>query len=393
MNEKVTGLVYRDSLADFERWLVDRNVGSFDELTVSAAVLGKRRGAMADAALLQTLITCLRTQGVESLNVVTEKSRGIIDELDDAVSYGPGIAALAIAGRVRLMGVPVRKAVALHAAKSRVESAYVGDFGMLTKGRVVDLLCVSGADRQYLKPLFESSSPVRVKDKYDLRATVRGLAVAVNPVANKIIEDGIVNSLALLMHELFENTQDHAISDIHGRMYERHVEGVFAGWMVLDPASSELLGASQKLFGYGEAVLGSLTRNLRRPPSFHGFCFSFFDSGPGMAARYLSKSYHEMSLKEERNALYACLQSRKTSKMAHGTGEGFHEVLIELARVKGMIRIRSGRLAVFKCFDGSSTGDVWGGFGDWFGDSTDLPEVAGTLITVFVPSVGGSDEA
>ncbi|MGV0962214.1 MAG: hypothetical protein ACOYB1_20520 [Limnohabitans sp.] len=246
-----------DSLEDVERALGTIHGHRECGLAVSAKNLNKRRGSFRDAAYLQALLTWARLNPEAALNVDGGSEKSALDILDEACGYSSGIAAMSLSGSIKVRGDPVARQLALLGAKSRIEAAYQGDYDTLVHGRTIDLLSVSGASRQYLKPLFNGPSPRKVKDKFDLKSTIRGLAMRAAPSSTGL-DESTISSLATLTHELFENTQDHAISDEQGQVYRRHVELLNVGWI----ASSEVdakgdFYGNETLKAYWDAISSS----------------------------------------------------------------------------------------------------------------------------------------
>ncbi|MGE8454755.1 MAG: hypothetical protein ACN6OP_29920 [Pseudomonadales bacterium] len=351
-------------------------------LGVAATNLNKRRNALRDAAYLQALLTWARLNPEAALNIVGGSEQNSSTILDVACGYSIGIAAMSMGGSVKVQGEHVARQDALLGAKSRIEAAYQGDYDSLVRGRTIDLLSVSGAARQFLKPLFSGPSSRDVKDKFDLKITIRGLAKRAAPLSTNLDESTIL-SLATLTHELFENTQDHAIADEYGQFYRRHVELLNVGWVSSseDETEGDFFG-NETLRTYWDAIsFGQIGREKAA-----GICFNFLDSGPGMAARLLGKPLFQMTRDEEASALRQCLKMNATSKSTHATGLGLNAVLSEIAQTAGFVRIRSGRQAIFKCFPpgaDSSFQDME--FENWFDSERELPRVAGTLVSIFIP--------
>lgn len=370
-----------DSLEEFEAAMSTVHANRNADIGVFATALDKRRSALRDAAFLQLILTWARLSPSARLHVLSNAGTPEQDVLEEACGYAVGIAAIAIAGGVTLNGKPIPRAMALAPARERIEWAYQGEFDFLMKGRTVDLLCVSGAERQYLKPLFSGPSSKAVKDKYDLKATVRALASRAGSGIE--LDDGTVAALATLTHELVENMQEHAVTNAAGRAYRRHVELVTASWMVLsDEASRNDLTANRSLKRYWEG----LARIQPGGRQVAGVCFSFLDSGPGMAARLTGREYFEMPFEEEREALRECLRMHVTSKKEQGTGGGLQAMLTEVAQASGFVRVRSGRQAIFRCFaPDDAIGNVSDHFEDWYEGKSELYRAAGTLISVFIP--------
>lgn len=353
------------------------------DISIHATALDKRRGALRDAAYLQLLLTWARLSPSSSVNLLSNTHKDVAGILEEACSYSVGIAAIAVAGGVKVQGKTIPRFEALGPAKPRIDAAYEGRYDDLVKGRTVDLLTVSGADRQFLKPLFFAPIPKAVKDKFDLKVTVRSIALRASQASPEDWDESTISALSTLVHELFENTQEHATTNLDGQDYRRHVELMTASWVVLsDDETQNDLTVNQTLREYWQA-LSARQKNHRQVA---GVCFSFLDSGSGMAARLKRKQYFQMSLQEERAALNECLRMRVTSKSDKGTGGGFNDILNAVSDASGFIRIRSGRIAIFRCFPpGDEVGPVWEGFRDWFGEGKRLQRVAGTLVSVFIP--------
>lgn len=375
-------LVGIDSLEEMEDALSAVHAYRTYDLAVFASSLDKRRGALRDAAYLQMLLTWARLSPEAELHLLSNASTEIVPVLAEACGYSVGLAAIAVAGGVKVSNTQVPRPIALALGIPRIDSAFHGKYDELVKGRTIDLLCVSGADRQFLKPLFDRPLPNGVKDKFGLKITVRALAAKAALASAADLDDSTISALALLTHELFENTQDHAITQLDGTAYRRHVELLLVGWLKLsEEASKDDLMANASLRNYWEALAAK--RPEARPA---GVCFSFLDSGPGMAARLAGKEYFEMTLEEERITLRDCLRMHMTSKTEHGTGGGLRAVLDEVAQASGFVRVRSGRQAIFRSFSPDvEPGNVYDNFEDWFEDGRELQRVAGTLISVFIP--------
>ena len=352
-----------------------------EDLKIAATTLSKRRGSLRDAALLQVLLTWARLNPEGSLDLTSKLPGGAAVGLAEACDYSSGLALMAVCGAVKVNGEAMHRGVALAAGRDRIEATYRGNFDSLLKGRTVDLLCVSGAERQYIKPLFRAQGPRGVKDKYDLKPTVRGLASLAGSTSD--FDEETVSALATLTHELFENTQEHATTDWDGSPYRRHVELLTASWVVLsDEAARNDLLINSSLADYWKSLAPWQVGDRQ----VAGVCFSFLDSGPGMASRLLGRAYHDLSAQEEEEALRNCLRRGFTSKREDGTGGGYRDVLTQVASASGFVRVRSGRLALFRAFSpGVDHANVCEDFQHWYQDGRTLHRVAGSLISVFIP--------
>lgn len=371
------------SLEEIDKAATTVHANREKDLGIFATALDKRRGALRDAAFLQVLLTWSRLNPIRALNLLSHGDKTTEAVLEEACGYSVGLALLSMASSIKVFGERVQRYSALSSGSERIEAAYQGDFQKLMKGRTIDLLCVSGAERQFLKPLFYAPTHSSVRDKFDLKATIRGLSVLSHAKAADVVDDGTTSALATLTHELFENTQDHAITGVDGKPYRRHVELMLASWLSFsdDESKTDLVG-SQSLKDYWTA----LSHRFGSERQVSGICFSFLDSGPGMASRLLGKEYVAMSKDEERVALENCLRQSFSSKTKTATGGGIPEVLLEVAQASGFVRVRSGRHAIFKCFPPDEPViNVCENFEDWYDDGRELMRVAGTVISVFIP--------
>ncbi len=372
-----------DSLEDFETAMSSVHAHRDQDIGVFATALDKRRGALRDAAFLQLILTWARLSPKANIHLLSNTGVSADGVVNEACGYSVGIAAMALAGGVIVNGEEVPRALALGPATERMEAAYQGRFDQLMKGRTVDLLVVSGARRQYVKPLFSGPSPRDIRDKVELKGTVRALAVRAASLQTLAIDEATVSALATLTHELVENMQEHATEDANGKAYRRHVELVSASWLSFaEEESQNDLTANASLRRYWARHAASQPGDRK----VAGVCFSFLDSGPGMAARLTGKEVFELSFEEERFALRECLRLRVSSKKEHGTGGGLEAVLTQVSQANGFVRIRSGRQAIFRSFaPGDELDDVCENFEDWYEEKSELLRVAGTLISVFIP--------
>lgn len=372
-----------DSLEDFETAMSSVHAHRDKDIGVFATALDKRRGALRDAAFLQLILTWARLSPRANIHLLSNTNAPAEGTIEEACGYSVGIAAVALAGGVMVNSELVPRALVLAPATDRMEAGYQGRFAQLMKGRTVDLLVVSGAKRQYIKPLFSDPSPKAVRDKFDLKGTVRALATLTAPLPTSNLDDETIAALATLTHELVENMQEHATEDAKGKAYRRHIELVTASWLAFSEEESQNdLTANPSLRRYW-ARHAAIQPGERKVA---GVCFSFLDSGPGMAARLTGKDIFELPFEEEKVALRECLRLRVTSKKEEGTGGGLEAVLTHVSQANGFVRIRSGRQAIFRSFaPGDEPGNVCENFENWYEGKSELLRAAGTLISVFIP--------
>ncbi len=124
----------------------------------SAEAISKRHGALRDAARLQALVTIAKKSKDQQLHLnATQNQESTLSEL---CTYAPGLTAL----RLNDVGVNLggrvisRRNILPYATKKMVETDNQ-EFAKVLNGRTIDICCISGAERQYMSPLFTTKAP------------------------------------------------------------------------------------------------------------------------------------------------------------------------------------------------------------------------------------------
>ena len=197
------------------------------------------------------------------------------------------------------------------------------------------------------------------------------------------IPDSLTKACSVFTSELFQNTQQHAISDYQGIPYTANVEGMFVSWIQIDERlyASDFDGHerlrefwNRDLTTSGEKITKTTLRCLQ---------ISFFDSGPGFASRATGLPIKNIELADERQALIKCLHKNVTTKGEVGAGQGLPSVLAELRKIGGMIRIRSGRHSIFNAFSPNDSKVELFDFQDWGNNKLGCAE--GSVVSVVMP--------
>jgi hypothetical protein len=122
---------------------------------------------------------------------------------------------------------------------------------------------------------------------------------------------------------------------------------------------------------------------------------SILDAGPGITARRL-RGETDVDAAVELEALVDCLRRGYTSATHRpGRGEGLDAALAALTEMRGLIRIRSGRLDVY-CDTAETPYDGTPVLRDWQSGSTAATvrePVVGTLVSMLVPLTGLAADA
>ncbi len=220
----------------------------------------------------------------------------------------------------------------------------------------LSFLCVDNA-RNYRRParLYVPSTD-RVRDRSDFASLVKACASQL-PGTQRLGGREILEAAASLLVEAFQNTHDHAQTDFRGDVLRRSVRGVIISFrFVRLEALGHAGGASALLQGYYAGWKPSV------PTAKHAqfLELGIFDSGPGLARRWLS--YNESlaqsipggnHLSDEYDAVVGCLEKGASTKSGSTSGNGLYRIMQVVKRTGGFIRIRTGNLSLVKPFDDS----------------------------------------
>jgi hypothetical protein len=195
------------------------------------------------------------------------------------------------------------------------------------------------------------------------------------------LPEDLTLELGTLLYELFKNTDQWATLETDSSPIERSVRGIRAELTRLRTLRSEALSERHK------AYINQIESLLGEPDLLE---ITIFDSGPGLAARSRRMvPGRDFTLEEEYEAVLERLQLRASTTSKSHRGIGLMEVMRALTRAKGFVRIRTGRLALFRDFCTSpltSVEDLY--LNDWISGSlrqSDSGRVEGLLFSILVP--------
>ena len=165
-------------------------------------------------------------------------------------------------------------------------------------------------------------------------------------------------ALTTIIAETFKNTHDHARRDIDQSDVTPSVRGIFARFVSIaeigafeNPARPGKLSPAQM---YARHFLPrKVPKGARLPdvPRVDGLLeLSVFDSGPGMAAKWLRRSAVGVPIQEQLEAVMACFAKGQTSTDTRGRGYGLAKVLLRLRDLHGFIGVRTNQIHVYRQF-------------------------------------------
>lgn len=198
-----------------------------------------------------------------------------------------------------------------------------------------------------------------------------------------------VDNLGRMFLELFLNTHE------HGSRGNTRSEWLKPGIRVIYSNAINLKGKGVEGTWGEEPVLTNYLASQNVASRFVEI--SIIDSGLGYCGRWLadfpeSSEDGQLTLNEEYSIFRKCFTFRQTSSGKGNKGHGLPVVMERLTKLRGLMRIRSGRLALFRDFVKNPyvTQDVCD-FSDWSSclpadqSQTSMPFANGVAITLLIP--------
>ena len=381
--------------------LADRPRTQLRELKLASNLRNQHCGGL--ASLVQAVVTWARIIGPEAVLVTHAPGTGPRPALASLAETLPGLAAILMANDIRAADAATSlRAEAYALARSQVDPMDAGDFAATYRGVAVAMLCADETSKRALKPFYHPTSDGEGElrgEKEFVELTRRILNSAVSEPRRGDFDDRDVEALGVMLRELFGNTHHHAKRDPSGNTpYRKSVRGVFATHHLVAAGNIPAVAGTYE-------PLGQYLRDVadRTPVGTHSQLFelSIFDSGPGYAARRLGRSFEaDVSLSAEFKAVTQCFMKNVSTLRPTG-GIGLVRTLSRLKDRGGFLRLRTGRLSLYKMFEQPAPGrardrgaDVAGLAAQDFelNDAKSLsrsltaqPWSAGALVTVLVP--------
>jgi hypothetical protein len=256
-------------------------------------------------------------------------------------------------------------------------------------GRGAILACFAGAKNEFLLPLYERPNLQGMRGLGDFENLTKKLIGVCDPSIVKHLPDTFIQSLGLLVRELFENTNDHGSSDDFGQNYSwshPNVRAISAKFISFNPNDKNVMetfdDVPHRLFFQKQM----LSTSSEKQTNF--IELSVIDCGVGIAKKWLShidphKNINDVSIKEEERFVRETFELGKTSKQINGTGVGLYTVIKSLVLMKALLRLRTGRLCLYQDFS-SGGGEVFEPT-HWLKDRKELPRTVGTSFSILIP--------
>ncbi|OOE61669.1 hypothetical protein [Salinivibrio kushneri] len=380
-----------ESIDDMEN--VIKKAEHREMVKLSSEAISKRHGALKDAARLQALVSIARNSAEKVLVLQNSSNTEVV--LQELCSYAPGLTSVRLNKSISINNELISRRKALLSAIEKMIASDNQRYADIVRGRSIDLCCVSGAERQYLSPLFSNKNSQAVRDTSLMKKTMVAIFKQINQREFNHLEGDLIEAFGIFGCELFKNTQEHALKDQYGNPYIEHVEGMIASWkdQSSETYEKDFMGHPRLSKYWNDNVVTSADGTKK---TLRCMEVSFFDTGPGLVGRAFGTSIDTAS---EKDALIKCIGKNFSTKSESGAGNGYPTILNQLSKVGGLIRIRSGNQCLFNCFDKDKHG-FWTkeqsmeaaehqktqylmNFDNWTNKS--LGPTSGTVVSILVP--------
>ncbi|WP_219601568.1 hypothetical protein, partial [Vibrio parahaemolyticus] len=107
-----------------------------------------------DAARLQALVSIARNSAEKVLVLQNSSNTEVV--LQELCSYAPGLTSVRLNKSIRINNELISRRKALLSAIDKMIASDNQRYTDIVRGRSIDLCCISGAERQYLSPLFSN---------------------------------------------------------------------------------------------------------------------------------------------------------------------------------------------------------------------------------------------
>lgn len=169
---------------------------------------------------------------------------------------------------------------------------------------------------------------------------------------------GLREALATIVAETFKNTHDHARQEVNQSDVAHSLRGLYVRYYALgeiallaeDRKGKEISPALRFARGFLPKTSPPGVRLPATVPVEGVLEISVFDSGPGMAAKWLQRNVEGVAIQNQFDAVMSCFAKGRTTTGTQGRGYGLAKVLMKLKELHGFIGVRTNQLHVFRQF-------------------------------------------
>jgi hypothetical protein len=287
-------------------------------------------------------------------------------------------------------------------ATPTIDAMQKGKYVSTFKGLGVFLTCLSGAKNEFLRPLY--SRPVigairGIEGFSDLAKNILNTCV---PNYSETIRETDFNSIALLIRELFENTDDHATTDEYGRKYtwaSPCSRSILARRITVDSTNDNTFTRDMPhaIFVMNTQLIKGKSLHANSKTKKYEFIeLSIVDTGLGIARRWFEKaemegSVEDLSIEKELGIVKGAFEFGASTKPLKGTGHGLTNALNSLKNLNAFLQIRTGRLCLYQDFSSKRDNSTQGKRGNifdpkhWTESQPKCAPTVGTSYSIIIP--------
>jgi hypothetical protein len=368
------------SVAEAERLLAKlREAGASSVLKIATNSRGHAAGG--EAAMAQAVITWAQT--AQKAELATYATGQVDPQIETLARHLVGLCAALLCDEVTALSGSSIRTELREAAFRRLKILQGPDPQTGSRGPQLEIICADHTNRPFPAMLYDvdEQGVGFLKPESAFRDLGRLMLKTTAPQSARAgFEPRLYSAIGDLLFELFRNTDEHARTDVRGDYLRRSVRGIQARRHALLPGDLEkAVQDSPALLKYCRK------RQVRTGRSqLQLLEFSVFDSGPGLASRWLGRP--TVSLEEELMAIEACFERHRSTKPIRGRGMGLPIVIAALREKDGFLRVRTGRHSLYADL-GEEREAKFGAppsLQPW-STGKGLPEAHGTLFTFFLP--------
>ncbi|NOK32443.1 hypothetical protein [Corallococcus exercitus] len=369
-----------ETIQSVERHLLDLQESTGDAELRLPSDIPERIGV--DASLLQLLMTWSQKQKVPKLRTLGLLNKDAETALDKMCENVVGLSAVTLSRAISSWdNVDIRSLG--HAAAGRNVDAMVQESAKFQRGTSFAVLCFDGTSKAHPRNLYYANGDVLSARDFKALFTKR-LELAEGNSARRVRIEDVATRLGTILFETFKNTHQWARTTIDGVPLRKSVRGLLIRRYRQHPAQAN--SSLEERHEKDAPLAGFLAKYLDPAGSGGVLEMSVFDGGPGLVRRFRGTSdLTSLSLEDERAACLECFDKHKTSSGMRHRGMGLCAAMRELHQLGGFLRLRTGRLSLFRNFyEEPFVEGAPASFTDWPG-SENVANVAGTVLTFILP--------
>lgn len=379
----------------FIRSLESNGISNELQLPVGTTGYATSFGGLASA--IQAMNTWVRQSEQRKLWLSSSTSN---DEIEDLIQRPHKFAAAMSAKSIVVSDAPdeeVRPRVNAE-AKLAIENQAHSQFGQQL-GRLCWFAFVDHSSKGFDPNFYieKIAGRIEIRQQEQFKAVVNTMiskALTTAGGAKSLAPDNL-DALGRIFYELFLNTHEHGSRGTHRSTWLKPgVRMIYVQAINLARSSAESATESQPILSqYLESVsnkylVGGQTRFVE---------IGIVDSGLGYSGRWIADypprdGSEEVTINREYEIFKQCFRFRQTSTGKDSKGNGLPVVMDKLTKLGGFMRIRSGRMGLYRNFVSLPyTTDDFCAFSDWnSGQSaesslTTMSKASGVAISLLIP--------